>query len=137
MYTVYLKYLILECLVLFLTVSPIFVRPTIESNNDTRLIVLSDQNSSTEYCSELQSRNISVACRAVGIPKPQVDILVNGNIIEPFNQTEEVVITLAPISYGEVVMFECQASTMTTTRINITYTCKCTYMVTFYVCVYM
>ena len=114
------------------TVSPIFVRstnPIIESNNDTRLIVLSDQNSSTEHCSELQSKSISVACRAVGIPEPQVNILMNGNIIEPFNGTEnEVVIRLAPISFGEVVMFECQASTMTTTTsiaVNLSYTCKC------------
>ncbi len=100
----------------------------IESNNDTRLIVLSDQNSSTEYCSELQGRNISVACRAVGIPEPQVDILVNGNIVEPFQQREnEVVIRIAPISFGEVAMFECQASTMTNTTkiiLNVTYTCK-------------
>ena len=113
---------------MFHAVSPIFLRSTIESSNDTRLIVL-DQNSSTEYCSELQRRNISVACRAVGIPKPQVDIFVNGNIVEPFYQTEnEVVIRLAPISYGEVVMFECQASTMTTTSnitVNLSYTCKC------------
>ena len=100
----------------------------IESSNDTRLIVLSDQNSSTEYCSELQSNNISVACRAVGVPEPRVDIFVNGNIIEPFQQREnEVVIRLAPISFGEVVMFECQASTMTTTTnitVNLSYTCK-------------
>ena len=113
------------------TVSPIFLQSTdsiIESNNDTRLIVLSDQNLSTEYCSELQSKTISIACRAVGIPEPQVNILVNGNIIEPFQQTEnEVVIRLAPISFGEVVMFECQASTMTTTTsvaVNLSYTCK-------------
>ena len=116
---------------LFDTVSPIYVRSTIstiESSNGTRLIVLSDQNSSTEYCSELQSKNISVACRAVGIPEPQVNIFVNGNIVEPFNQTEnEVVIRLVPISYGEVVMFECQASTMITTSnitVNLSYTCK-------------
>ena len=99
-----------------------------QSSDDTRLIIVSDQNSSTEYCSELQSKDISVACRAVGIPEPQVDIFVNGNIIEPFNRTEnEVAIRLAPILYGEVVMFECLASTMTTNasiRINLTYTCK-------------
>ena len=113
------------------TVSPIFVwstDPIIESNNDARLIVLSSQNSSTEYCSELQSKIISIACRAVGIPEPQVNILVNGNIIEPFQQREnEVVIRLAPISFEEVVMFECQASTMTTTTslaVNLSYTCK-------------
>ena len=90
--------------------------------------MLPDQNSSTDYCSELQSKDISVACRAVGIPEPQVDILVNGIIVEPFNQTgNEVVIRLAPISYGEVVTFECQASTMTTTtniEVNLSYTCK-------------
>ena len=100
---------------------------TIKSSNDTRLIVLSDQNSSTEYCSELQRRNISVACRAIGIPEPQVDIFVNGNIVEPFNRREnEVVIRLPPISFGEVVMFECQASTITTTSditVNLSYTC--------------
>ena len=104
----------------------------IESSNDTRLIVLSDQISSTEYCSELQSKNISVACRAVGIPEPHVDIFVNGNIIDPFDQTEnEVVIRLAPILFGEVVMFECQASTMTTTTniiVNLSYTCKYVYV---------
>ena len=112
------------------TVSPIFVqstKPIIESNNDTRLIVLSDQNLSTEYCSELQSKNISVACRAVAIPEPQVNVLVNGDIIEPLQQREgEVVIRLAPISFGEVVMFECQASTMTATSnvfVNLSYTC--------------
>ena len=115
---------------LFHTVSPIFVNSTdsiIESNSDTRLIILSDQNSSTEYCSELQ-RRISVACRAVSIPEPQVNILVNGNIVEPFQQREyEVVIRIAPISFGEVAMFECQASTMTNTTkiiLNVTYTCK-------------
>ena len=90
--------------------------------------MLPDQNSSTDYCSELQSRNISVACRAVGIPEPQVDILVNGIIVEPFNRTgNEVVIRLAPISYGEAVMFECQASTMKATaniKVNLSYTCK-------------
>ena len=112
------------------TVSPIFVRstdPIIESNNDNRLIVLSNQNLS-EYCSELQSRNISVVCRAVGIPEPQVNILMNGTIVEPFNGTEnEVVIRLVPISFGELVMFECQASTMTNTTslaVNLSYTCK-------------
>ena len=103
-----------------------------ESSNGTRLIMLPNQNSSTDYCSELQSKNVSVACRAVGIPEPQVNILVNGNIVEPFQQREnEVVIRLVPISYGEVVMFECQASTMTTTSIitvNLSYTCKCTYV---------
>ena len=108
-----------------------FVQSTtsvIESSNGTRLIVLPDQNSSTDYCSELQSKDISVACRAVGIPEPHVDILVNSIIVEPFNRTgNEVVIRLAPISYGEVVMFECQASTMTTTaniKVNLSYTCK-------------
>ena len=115
-------------------VSPLFAQPTttlVRSNNDTRLIDLSDQNSSTEFCSELQRRIISVACRAVGIPEPQVDIFVNGDIIEPFNRTEfevenEVVIRLAPISFEEVVMFECRASTMTTTTslaVNLSYTC--------------
>ena len=68
-------------------------------------------------------------CRAVGIPEPQVNILVNGTIVELFNETEnEVVIRLAPISFEEVVMFECQASTMTTTTslaVNLSYTCKC------------
>ena len=62
------------------TVSPLFVWSTnsiIESNYDTRLIVLSDQNSSTEYCSELQSKIFSVACRAVGIPEPQVNCRVH------------------------------------------------------------
>ena len=56
---------------------------------------------------------------------------MNGNIIEPFNRTEndvegEVVIRLAPISFGEVVMFECQASTMIATSsvtVNLSYTC--------------
>ena len=84
---------------------------------------------STEYCSELQSKDISVHCRAVGIPMPQVDILVNGNTIEPYRQTQnEVVLMAAPISYGEVVMFECQATTGTVTTniiVNLTYTCKC------------
>ena len=99
----------------------------IESSNDTRLIVLSDQNSPTEYCSEQRSKNISIACRAVGIPEPQVNILVNGNITEPFQQREnEVVIRLSPISFGEEVMFECQASTMTAKTnitVNLSHTC--------------
>ena len=96
--------------------------------NDTRLIVLPEWNSSSGHCSELQDRDISVACRAVGIPEPQVNILVNGNISEPFVQTgNEVVIRFAPIYNGEVVMFDCQASTMTSTSniiVDLTYTCK-------------
>ena len=108
-----------------------FVRPTddiINSVADTRIILLSDLNSITKYCSDLQSNNISVACRAVGIPEPQVDVLVNGNVTEPFEQaSSEVVIRLSPIPYGEAVIFECQASTDTTTlniTVNFTYTCK-------------
>ena len=113
------------------TVPPMFVRPTnsiINSSADTRIILLSDLNLSTEYCSDLQSNNISVACRAVGIPQPQIDVLVNGNVTEPFEQaSNQVVIRLSPIPYGEAVIFECQASTDTTTlniTVNFTYTCK-------------
>jgi len=122
----------------YLTVPPIFVRSTISIiksiqriPNGTELIVLPDWNSTTKFCSELQNRDIYIACRAVGIPEPQTDIFVNGNISEPFLQTEnenEVVIISPPLSYGEVVMFECQASTMTNTStitVNFTYTCKC------------
>ena len=105
----------------------------IENSSGTRLLMLQNQSSSTDYCSELQRRNVSVTCRAVGIPEPQVDILVNGTIVEPFNGTEnEVVIRLAPTIFGEIVMFECQASTMTTTTslaVNLSYTCT-------YVCMY-
>ena len=89
--------------------------------------MLSDRNFSTEYCSEFQNKDISVACRAIGIPMPQIDIFVNGVIIEPFQQEgSEAVIRLPPISFGEVVMFECQASTLTATAnitIDLTYTC--------------
>jgi len=121
----------------YLTVSPIFVRSTdliiknINISNDTELVVLPDWNSNTKYCPELQNRDISVTCRAVGIPEPQIDIFVNGNISEPFQQSEsenEVVIRSVPISYGEVVMFECQASTIentSTITVNLKYTCKC------------
>ena len=112
-------------------VPPMFVPPTdliINSVADTRIILLSDLNSITKYCSDLQSNNISVACRAVGIPEPQIDVLVNGNVTEPFEQaSSEVVIRLSPIPYGEAVIFECQASTDTTTlniTVNFTYTCK-------------
>ena len=116
------------CNKLFLTVLPIFIPSTIK--NIPRLIMLSDGNSSTEHCSELQNKDIFVSCRAVGIPEPQVVILVNGNIAERFEQrgNNEAVITLPPVQYGEVVMFECQASTMTTTSniiVNLSYTCKC------------
>ena len=115
------------------TVPPVFVRLTdhaINSSANTRIISLSDSNSSTEYCSDLQGKDISVACRAVGIPEPQIDVLVNGNVTEPFGQaSSEVVIRLSPIPYGEAVIFECQASTDTTTlnitsTVNFTYTCK-------------
>ena len=114
-------------------VPPMFVRPTdtiIDSSADTKIILLSDSNSSTEYCSDLQIKDISVDCRAVGIPKPQINVLVNGNVTEPFEQaSSEVVIRLSPIPYGEAVIFECQASTDTTTlnitsTVNFTYTCK-------------
>ena len=113
-------------------VPPMFVRPTdpiINSSANTRIVLLSDLNSSTEYCSDSQGKNISsVACRAVGIPEPQINVLVNGNVIEPFEQaSSEVVIRLSPIPYGEAVIFECQASTNTTTMnitVNFTYTCK-------------
>ena len=58
---------------------------------------------------------------------PQIDIFVNGDIIEPFQQEgSEVVVRLPPISYGEVVMFECQACTLTASiniTIDLTYTC--------------
>ena len=113
------------------TVPPMFVQPTdsiINSAADTRIVLLSDMNLSTEYCSDLQGRNISVACRAVGIPEPQVDVLVDGNVTEPVEQaSNQVVIRLSPIPYGEAVIFECQASTDTTTlniTVNFTYTCK-------------
>ena len=100
----------------------------ISNSDNTRMIFLYDLNSTTEYCSDLQSQNISVACRAVGIPEPQVNVLVNGNIAEPFVQaSNEVVIRLPPVPYGETIVFECQASTNTTTlniSVNLTYTCK-------------
>ena len=120
------------CYVVFLkTVPPVFTPPTPSisvSIENTRPIVLSNWNSSTEYCSELQSTDIAIHCRAVSIPQPQVDILVNGIVTEPSfrrGQHEAVVIS-APIPYGEVVTFECQASTETVTSIvavNLTYTC--------------
>ena len=98
---------------------------------DTRLIVLPNWNSSTEYCSELQSRDIMIHCKARGIPTPRVEILVNGNITEPFrrlgDQDHEVFLRLTPISYGEVMTLECQASTKEFTlnvTVNLTYTCK-------------
>ena len=120
----------------YFPVSPIFVHSTVPTIASipigTRLIVLPEWNSSSEHCSELQDRDIFVACRAVSIPEPQVNILVNGNISEPFVQTgNEVVIKSAPISYGKVVMFNCQASTMTSTSniiVNLTYTCKCAWL---------
>ena len=114
-------------------VPPMFVQPTdpiIDNSTNARIVLLSDLNSSTEYCSDLQGKDISVACRAVGIPEPQIDVLVNGNVTEPFEQaSSEVVIRLSPIPYGEAVIFECQASTDTTTlnitsTVNFTYTCK-------------
>ena len=97
---------------------------------DTRLIILPNWNSSTEYCSELQSKDITVHCKATGIPTPQICILVNGNITEPYllgKDGSQLLIRLAPISYGEVMMFECQAFTMALTlnvTVNLTYTCK-------------
>ena len=116
-----------------------FVRstdPIIDISTETRIIFLSDLNSSTEYCSDLQNKDISVACRAVGIPEPQVNVLVNGNITEPFEQaSSEVVIRLPPVPYGETVIFECQASTNTTTlnvTVNLTYTCKLSWLYTGY-----
>ena len=61
---------------------------------------------------------------------PQIRILVNGNLVPSIMRTEnEVVVISAPLSYGEVVMFECQASTETFTSsitINLTYSCKST-----------
>ena len=108
-----------------------FVQPTdpiINNSTNTRIILLSDLSSSTEYCSDLQGKDISVVCRAVGIPEPHIDVLVNGNVTEPFGQaSSEVVIRLSPIPYGEAVIFECQASTDTTmlnVTVNFTYTCK-------------
>ena len=101
----------------------------INSYANTRLISLSDSNSFTEYCSDLQGKDISVACRAVGIPEPQINVLVNSNVTKPFEQaSSEVVIRLSPIiPYGKAVIFECQASTDTTMlniTVNFTYTCK-------------
>ena len=96
----------------------------------TRLIVLPNWNSSTEYCSELQNKDITVHCKATGVPSPQVEILVNGNITEPFLNQEndsQVLIRRAPISYGEVVKLECRAFNMEFTlnvTVNLTYTCK-------------
>ena len=123
-------------LVLFQTVPPIFAQSSpgfiehISSIENTRLIMLSNWNTSTEFCSELQSKDIVILCRAVSIPVPQVDILVNGNFIEPLivRTQNEVVVISGPISYGEVVMFECRASTERFTSnvvVNLTYTCKC------------
>ena len=123
-------------LVLFQTVPPIFAQlspniiENISSIENTRLIMLSYWNTSTEFCSELQSKDIAVLCRAVGIPVPQVDILVNGNFIEPsLAQTKnEIVVVSAPFLYGEVVMLECRASTErfnSNVVVNLTYTCKC------------
>ena len=96
----------------------------------TRLIVLPNWNSSTEYCSELQNKDITVHCKATGVPSPQVEILVNGNITEPFlnrDNDSQVLIRRAPISYGEVVKLECRAFTTEFTlnvTVNLTYTCK-------------
>ena len=96
----------------------------------TRLIVLPNWNSSTEYCSELQNKDITVHCKATGIPRPQVEILVNGNITEPFlhpDNDSQVLLRRAPISYGEVVKLECRAFNMEFTlnvTVNLTYTCK-------------
>ena len=96
----------------------------------TRLIVLPNWNSSTEYCSELQNKDITVHCKATGIPSPQVEILVNGNITEPFlnrDNDSQVLLRRAPISYGEVVKLECRAFNKEFTlnvTVNLTYTCK-------------
>ena len=90
--------------------------------------MLPDWNSSTEYCSELQSRDIMVHCKARGIPTPRVEILVNGIITEPFRRLadDDVLLRLTPISYGEVMTLECQAFTMEfalNVTVNLTYTC--------------
>ena len=126
----YVRTYITEMYCLFQTVPLMFVNNFTSFIENTRLIMFSNWNPSSEYCSELQDRDIAVLCRAVGIPMPQVDVLVNGNFTEPsikITQNEVVLIT-APISYGEVVIFECQASTETFTSsviVNLTYTCKC------------
>ena len=121
------------CYILFQTVPPRFghsVDDLISANvpQDTRLIALSNWSSSMEYCSELQSRDIMVFCKARGIPDPRVEILVNGSITEPYRRLvyDEVLLKLAPIAYGEVMKLECQASTMAVTiniTVNLTYTC--------------
>ena len=108
-----------------------FVRSSASESSipNTRLTMLSNWNTSNEYCSDLQRKDIAVLCRAVGIPVPQVRILVNGTFIPSIIQTQnEAVVVSAPLSYGEVVMFECQASVDTfisSITINLTYTCKC------------
>lgn len=114
-------------LVSFQTVPPLFVRSAASIAN-TRLTILSDWNTSTEYCSDLERKDIAVLCRAVSIPVAQIRILVNGNFVPSIMRSlNEVVVMSAPLSYGEVVTFECQASTETFTSsitINLTYTCK-------------
>ena len=121
------------CYFLFQTVPPKFrhsVDSLIAANipQDTRLIALSNWSSSMEYCSELQSKDIMVFCRATGIPTPRVEILVNGSITEPYRRIadHEVLLKLEPIAYGEVMKLECQASTMEfmiNITVNLTYTC--------------
>ena len=104
--------------------------PSSASIANTRLTTFSNWNASTEYCSDIQGKDIAVLCRAVSIPVPQIRILVNGNLVPSIMRAQnEVVVISAPLSYGEVVMFECQASTETFTSsitINLTYSCKST-----------
>ena len=128
-------------LVSFPTVLPQFAElasTTIQDTfKNTSLVVLPNQNLPAQFCSNLQSQEISVYCRAIGIPIPQVDIDVHGNynIITRFSrQKNELLLMGAPIRYGDVVMFECKASTEKHTSnilVNLTYTCKC---IIIYVC---
>ena len=104
----------------------------INISKGTRLIVLPNWNSSTEYCSELQNKDITVHCKATGVPDPQIEILVNGmsNITQKFYNSDndsQLLIKIAPISYGEVMKLECRAFTTEFTlnvTVNLTYTCK-------------
>ena len=69
-----------------------------------------------------------IHCKARGIPTPRVEILVNGNITEPFRRLDhEVLLRFTPITFEEVMTLECQAFTMEfalNVTVNLTYTCN-------------
>ena len=116
--------------------SPTFLLSTHFNQDDpsVNFISITDPDAYSKYCSyNPPTTNVAVSCKAAGIPIPSISIYrenTEGNKrMYPitFQQPNEIIVTVPPLSYGELIILHCVASNTVSTvkiSINLTYTCK-------------